>query len=127
MLRLFLLANCATCAGFGALFVSLPIEVAAFLGTPPTLLISLIGAVLIVNALLLALTAWRFLDRRIFVAFFVLGDAGWVLLTLALLGLGIWIDGTAAILVAILVAGVVGALGYGQYYFGQRNRTLSRR
>lgn len=123
MLRLFLLANAVSCAGFGLLFLIFPTKSAAFIGTPPIALVGLTGAVLAINALLLAMTAWRWRDNVTLIWFFVLGDIGWVVATVLLLGLGLWIQGPAATTLAALVAALVGALGYGQYRFGIQIRS----
>ncbi|HAT87139.1 MAG TPA: hypothetical protein DCS30_15000, partial [Rhizobiales bacterium] len=79
-----------------------------------------LGALLAINAILLILTAWRWYAQPKAVAFFILGDASWVLGTLALLVSGFWLQGTAAIWSSILIAIMVGTLGYGQYHFGLR-------
>lgn len=120
MLKVFLLLNCMTCTFFGALFTFGSRAVVTFIGTVPQAFVVAVGAVLLVNAGLLAFTALRLSHMRMFVAFFVIGDAGWVALTVWLLASGTWIVGGAAMAVSISVALMVGALGFGQWYFGVR-------
>lgn len=124
MLRIFLWANSFSCASFGALFLIFPAVTARFLGSPPDIIVKVIGLILCCNAALLAVTATKFSHLPKVVLFFVLGDAGWVLLTATCLIFGVWIEGAAATLASIVVAVCVGALGVGQYRFGvARNGT----
>lgn len=123
MLKIFLRLNCATCAFFGALFAFKSQLVAGFLGTVPSAFILAVGVILLLNALLLGLTAQRWPHNRLFVSFFVLGDASWVALTAGLLVSGVWISGGAAIAASSAVALMVGVLGFGQWYFGLRKST----
>jgi hypothetical protein len=120
MLKIFLLLNCATCGFFGALFASKSHAVASFIGTVPPTFILAVGLILLFNATLLGLAAQRWPHNRLFVGFFVLGDASWVALTLALLAAGVWISGGAAVAASSAVALMVGTLGFGQWYFGLR-------
>ena len=125
MLRLFLLANCASCTVFGILFLFLTERSVAFIGTPPTIIVSVLGALLLLNAALLAMAALRWQHMPALIMFFVVGDIGWVALTIGCLALGLWIQGTSAILASITIATIVGALGYCQYLFGVKGK-LSR-
>jgi hypothetical protein len=118
MLRNFLWANCFSCAVFGVLFVAMPQEVTRFVGSPPAMIITALGLLLCINAVLLAVTATKLSHLSKVVLFFVLGDAGWVALTAACLIFGFWIEGAAATVVSIVVALVVGGLGIGQYRHG---------
>ncbi|MGJ8611694.1 MAG: hypothetical protein ACSHWY_11385 [Octadecabacter sp.] len=122
MLRIFLLANCASCTVFGIVFVSFAATTAAFIGTPPTLVVTGLGGLLLVNAVLLALTVLRRDTHPALIAFFVVGDIGWVILTIACLALGVWIQGPTAIAASIAIATLVAGLGYGQYVFGVKGK-----
>ncbi|WP_141401237.1 hypothetical protein [Cohaesibacter gelatinilyticus] len=124
MLRALLLVNSASCAVFGGLFLAYPVGSAAFIGTIPPIIVTSLGALLAINAILLVLTAWRWYAQPKAVAFFILGDASWVLGTLALLASNFWIQGTAAIWSSLIVAIMVGTLGYGQYHFGLRKKQV---
>ena len=125
MLRLFLLANCASCTVFGILFLLHTERSVAFIGTPPTIIVSVLGALLLLNAALLAMTALRWQHVPTLIMFFVFGDVGWVALTIGCLALDLWIQGTSAILASITIATIVGALGYCQYLSGVKGK-LSR-
>jgi hypothetical protein len=118
MLRFFLLANCASCAIFGFLFVALTQESVAFIGTPPAIVVAGLGILLLINAALLALTVRRWQNTPAVIMFFVVGDVGWVVLTFGCLVSGLWIHGTTSTLASVLIAACVGGLGYGQYLFG---------
>ncbi|WP_341366015.1 hypothetical protein [Yoonia sp. BS5-3] len=120
MLRRFLWMNAASCLGFGLLFLCASQASAQFIGDPPVIVVTALGGLLLVNAGLLALTARYWPAKQPLIAFFALGDATWVILTLVLLLAGLWIKGTVATLAAIAVACGVGALGFGQYYHGLR-------
>lgn len=120
MLRIFLLANCASCTVFGLLFTFWAATSAAFIGDPPVVLLRATGIILLANAALLMLTALRFADNRALIQFFVMGDAGWVLLTLALVLSGLWIGEGIATVAALAVAAMVGFFGAGQWFYGLR-------
>ena len=92
---------------------------------PPTIIVSVLGALLLLNATLLAVTALRWQHMPALIMFFVVGDIGWVVLTIGCLALGLWIQGTSAILASITIATIVGALGYCQYLSGVKGK-LSR-
>lgn len=126
MLQLCLWANCISCAVFGAVFLVFPSESASFIGSAPETLIRAIGLVLAMNSVLLAMTAAKFRHLPKVILFFVMGDAGWVILTAACLIFGIWIEGPAAIIASIGVAVLVGGLGFGQYRFGVAPKTRER-
>jgi hypothetical protein len=115
MLPKFILANCASCLLFGLLFAIAPVGSAAFIGDPPSWVVQITGAVLILNAALLVLTLRGYQDRPIVIWFFVLGDAAWVILTVVLIAFGLWIT---AIGPAFAVAAMVGFFGFGQWRYG---------
>ena len=117
MLNRVLFANGMSCLLFGLGFILFPSKTAQFLGTPPTWIISLLGAGLLANALALFLTARRSTPDRREVLFFIAGDVAWVLATFGLIGFGLWITSSAGIVSAILVALWVGACAYNQMKF----------
>jgi len=108
--------NALSCLGFGALFLAAPGAVAQALGTPPVWLVAALGAGLLGNALLLWLSVrGGRAPRRAEVLFFSLGDAGWVMATLALILGGVWIVTPGGRIAALAVAAMVGALGLAQW------------
>lgn len=108
--------NAASCLGFGAMFVLMPGAVAAGLGSAPAGLVFALGLGLLGNAVLL----WRAVRkgraaRRGEVLFFCIGDLGWVLATLVLIGAGLWITAPMGQVLALIVAAGVGAMGLLQW------------
>ena len=115
-LAMVLRLNAASCLGFGALFALAPGTVAAFLGSAPALLVLVLGVGLLGNGLLLVLSARAGrVPRRQEVLFFCAGDMGWVAATLVLVAAGLWITAPAGQAVALVVAGMVGWLGFMQW------------
>ena len=108
--------NALSCLSFGALFLATPGAVAGALGTPPVWFIAALGAGLVGNAALLWLSvrAGR-APRRAEVLAFSLGDAAWVVGTLALILAGVWIVTPGGRVAALAVAVMVGALGRAQW------------
>ncbi len=117
MLKAVLILNALSCAIFGALFFLKSEEVASFIGTPPTLLVQVLGAGLFINAILLLWTAFQSAPKRKDVLFFSLGDAAWVAFTAILVIGNIWIINTEAIFWSLAVALFVGLCGLLQWMF----------
>lgn len=115
MLKSVLIANGVSCLLFGALFTILPDETAQFLGTPPNWLVIVVGIGLIGNAFALFWTARSAKPRRLGVLFFVVGDLAWVVATVLLVAIGIWITNSTAIAYSLIVAVWVAACGYTQF------------
>ena len=115
MLKKTMIANAASCLGFGLLFVAASTPVAAFLGTAPAPVVLGLGVGLILNGIWLLLTARKPAPTRVEILQFVAGDAMWVLATLALILMGLWITTTAGIIAALLVAAMVGIFGWLQW------------
>jgi len=111
MLRFVLRANAASCAIFGALFAFLGTATAEFVGTPPVLLLQVLGVGLLVNAAALFWTSIRAVPDRSSVLAFALGDLVWVAATIVILIGGFWITTPSGVLSAIGVAVFVGACG----------------
>jgi len=108
--------NALSCLGFGVLFGLVPGPVAAALGTPPVWLVAALGAGLVGNGALLWLSVRGGRSpRRAEVLFFSLGDAAWVVGTLALIVAGIWIVTPGGRVAALVVGAMVGALGLAQW------------
>lgn len=108
--------NALSCLGFGALFFVAPAAVAAARGTPPAWFIAVLGAGIIGNGVLLWLSVrGGRTPRRAEVLFFSMGDAGWVVATLVLILAGVWIVTPGGRIAAIIVAVMVGALGFAQW------------
>ena len=117
MLKSILIANAASCFGFGALFALFPSTTADFIGDPPSWLVLCLGLGLIANGAHLIWVARKETPRSAEVLQFVVGDAIWVLATFALIALGTWITTSQGIWVSIAVAVWVGACGIGQYLY----------
>lgn len=117
MLKYVLRANAASCALFGFVFYFATETTANVIGNPPTLLLQLLSAGLLVNAVLLIWTSMARHPNRNSVLFFALGDAIWVVATLALIGAGLWITTPAGFAWSMGVAAFVGICGVLQWKF----------
>lgn len=111
MLKSVLVANATSCAVFGVIFVLMAPTIASILGSPPILLLYLLGAGLLVNAALLLFEVRQASPRRYSVLFFVIGDAIWVLTSVGLVAAGLWITTPAGIIWALCIAVFVGGCG----------------
>jgi hypothetical protein len=116
-LKAILAANAVSCVGFGVLFLAAPGPVTAFLGQPPApiLLVTILGAGLIVNGLHLIYVATGPRRSRAAVTYFSTGDFLWVAGTLALVLTGTWVNSPAGIAAALAVACAVGGFGLAQW------------
>lgn len=115
MLKFVLLSNGISCAFFGALFLAMPIAITGFIGDPPVLLIQVLGAGLIINALLLFINGLKAQPPRKKVIAFAIGDGIWVLITAVLLIAGLWITTPQGMIASIAVAIFVGLCGFAQW------------
>ena len=120
MLQLLLLANCTSCAIFGAFFVLFPAVAVSIIGDPPHILVMLTGAGLLLNAVLLGIAAASVTDCTPSIGYFIVCDAIWILITLELLATGLWSIGTAAITFFIVIAVLLSLLGFGKWFYGMR-------
>jgi hypothetical protein len=120
MLQLLLLANCTSCAIFGAFFVLFPAVAVSIIGDPPHILVMLTGAGLLLNAVLLGIAAASVTDYTPSIGYFIICDAIWILITLELLATGLWSIGTAAITFFIVIAVLLSLLGFGKWFYGMR-------
>lgn len=109
-----LLMNSSSCLLFGMLFLLFPSQISVFIGNSIIWLLQLIGAILLFNGLHLIYASKR--DKPICpeILYFVLGDFLWVLGTFALVITGAVITSTQGIVASLLIAAMVGALGYMQ-------------
>jgi len=107
--------NAASCLSFGALFVAVPSAVASALGNVSPTVIAVLGAVLLVNAAHLLLASARTRPFQAEILWFSIGDMAWWLTTLILIAAGVWITTPVGVVLALLVALLVAALGLGQF------------
>jgi pimeloyl-ACP methyl ester carboxylesterase len=117
MLILTLYANALSCAVFGFLFLLLPTAVSEHLGEAPRVALMVIGAGLVVNAVLLVIEARRSNPRRGKVLRFVIGDAVWVLFSIALIVTHTWVTSRVGIVSTLAVALFVGTCGVLQFLY----------
>lgn len=107
-------ANAVSCIGFGLTFLLLPSSVILFLSAdmpvPETVLLCL-GVGLLLNGLHLIWASLKPTPSKLLVLYFSIGDFIWVLVSIGLLFLGIWITSTEGMIVAAAVAAVVGLFG----------------
>jgi hypothetical protein len=116
-LKAIMSANALSCLVFGTLFLAMPRGVADFLGSPPApaLILTVLGAGLLLNGAHLVYAATRPAPARWVVAYFSVGDFLWVAGTLALVLTDTWITSSAGIAAALAVALGVGTFGFLQW------------
>lgn len=109
-----LLLNSVSCIGFGLLFIWAPSSVSVFLSTsnaaPNWLLVGL-GLGLILNGGHLIWSSLNPSPSKTIIRYFSTGDFLWVITTLLLISLNIWITTPHGIVTALIVAALVGILG----------------
>ena len=111
--RLFL-TNSISCIVFGIFFITIPTTISTFLSLnnqAPNFLVTIIGIVLVFNGLHLIWASYKSEASRILALYFSVGDILWVLLTFYLIFTKTWITTQEGIIISILVAIFVGALG----------------
>ncbi|WP_316015626.1 hypothetical protein [Roseobacter sp. HKCCA0434] len=116
-----LVANAASCVGFGALFLLWPTGVSGFLGKVPPGVLVLLGIGLIGNGLHLAYAAKRGAGAAE-VLWFSLLDLGWWLGSLGLVASGMWVVRPGGVAACLVVAVCVAALGLVQLFELGRGR-----
>lgn len=121
MLKTILIANALSCLGFGALFALAPAGVADFVGEPPIWMVIILGIGLILNGLNILWVARKTTPSPREIMQFVVGDAFWVIATVALIAAGLWITSPAGIAASLAVAVWVGACGLGQCVYATAN------
>jgi len=108
-------ANASSCIGFGGVLACFSESVAHFLSLNhpvPNIVLVLLGLVLIVNGLHLIWASFRTAPSKLLVLYFSAGDYIWVLITLYLIFTGMWITTSMGIVIALLVAAMVGTFGW---------------
>ena len=107
-------ANAASCLAFGALFALQPSQVAKFLGgtsPAPQSLFLILGILLILNSLHLLWASRVPLPQKELIIYFSTGDYIWVIGSVGLIISEVWITTTDGVLVASVVAAMVGLFG----------------
>jgi len=107
-------ANAASCIIFSLVFLLIPAESAEFLGADkpaPDIVLLALGLGLLTNGLHLFWASFQPLPSKNLVLYFSAGDFIWVIASISLVLLGVWITTGAGIAAALIVATVVAALG----------------
>lgn len=112
MLKPVLLANAASCAVFGLIFMLFAIETSQLVGSPDVLTLQIVGAGLVANAGFLVAASLQRQPSRTSIMIFVSGDAAWVVATVFLILSGLWITTTVGIVLSLCVAAFVGLFGW---------------
>jgi hypothetical protein len=107
--------NAASCLFFGLAFAIAPAWISGLIGNSAPWILRIIGLGLAFHGLHLLLASRRSRVVCPEVIYFILGDLGWVLATVVLFGLGIGITSSLGIAFALLVAAMVGTLGFLQF------------
>lgn len=111
-------ANALSCLIFGVIFAVFPSQTGALLDhsePAPTPLIIALGIVLIFNGFHLLWATLQKTQHPWLILYFCLGDALWVVLSIALLILQLWITSLSGILMTTVVAIAVGTMGFLQW------------
>lgn len=117
MLPHILRANAMSCSLFGAVFAFAAPWTAEFVGTPPVLLLQILGVGLLLNAGALFWTSLRRRPNKLIVQLFAMGDFMWVLATVVILIGGFWITTSGGTIWAVCIAAFVGVCGALQWKF----------
>jgi len=107
-------ANAISCIVFGLIFLSIPSKVIMFLSAdiqPPETVLLILGTGLIINGLHLTWASLKPMPSRALVIYFSIGDYIWVLGSISLILLGIWITTTAGVITTLVVSAMVGLFG----------------
>lgn len=115
-LRFMLRLNALTCIASGVLLALLPIQVAAFLGSPPPLLLQLIGTGLVLHSGHLALVSLRRSISAWEVYYFSAGDIAWFLASLTMLAFLPVVSTPAGVGLVLTIAIAVMSIGLGQLW-----------
>ena len=111
LLRSALVLNAASCIAFGLLFLLASEEVNIFIGNAHSWLVPIIGGVLLFNGVHLLFASQRLKPVCPEILYFVLGDALWVVGSIALIGFGVVITSRPGVIAALVVALMVGTFG----------------
>lgn len=113
-LRHILRLNALSCLVFGLVFAIRPAYVTEFLAnadTAPAELILGIGIVLLINAAHLIWASFADQPIRKLIIYFALGDFLWVIASIGLVHMKLWITTSGGIFATLLVAVMVGLFG----------------
>jgi hypothetical protein len=113
-LKTVLRVNATSCIFFAIVFLLMPIEVATFLGgnkPAPELVLLILGLILLGNGLHILWASSRSKPNKYLILYFAMGDFIWVIMSLMLVSLGIWITTPPGIFITLLVAMMVGFFG----------------
>jgi hypothetical protein len=114
-LAIILRYNASSCILFGLAFAMVPAWISGLIGNSAPAVLRIVGIGLIFHGLHLLLAARRSRVVCPEIIYFILGDHGWVLATLVVLSLGIGITSALGIVFALLIAAMVGTLGFLQF------------
>lgn len=121
MLKKALIANALSCLLFGILFLAKTDAAYTFIGEPPVMALRILGIGLIINGVHLGYVSSQKQPSRNVIFYFIIGDIIWVLVTLVLLAMGLWITTSLGIIFAIWIAVFVGLCGALQWCFAPVN------
>lgn len=110
-LSILLRVNAASCIAFGVVFTAFPSSTVEFVGSPPIWLVFVVGLGLLFNGSHLIIASTRKEPNLREVYYFSAGDVVWALATLVLTATGNFITTGPGIVVALLVAACVAAIG----------------
>ena len=116
-------ANGLSCIGFGSLFMLKASAVTTFLAVDnpaPPITVVIVGVILVFNGFHLLWSSIQPNINKCLVAYFSLGDALWVAISLSLVIFSLWITTTQGIIATILIALMVGAFGVAQWLLLRR-------
>jgi hypothetical protein len=114
-LNLLLRINSASCLLFGLVMLVKTDAVNLLIGTEKTMLMHSIGIILVFNGMLLLIASLRQEIKPHEVLFFVMGDYGWTILTIALISANAVIIDPIGINVTIVIAIYTAAMGALQF------------
>ncbi|MEP0354881.1 hypothetical protein [Paraglaciecola sp.] len=107
-------ANATSCLVFGGLFAMQANMVAEFLGgdsPAPQLYVLILGWLLILNGIHLFWESRTLVPKKSLILYFSIGDYLWVAGSATLILSGLWITTTAGVIVASVIALIVGMFG----------------
>ena len=109
-LNLVMRINALSCITFGLIFLAIPDQVSGFLATvspAPVTILYILGVGLIINGLHLFWASRKVRPGKALVNYFSIGDFIWLLASIGLVAMEVWIDTAAGVLATLAVAFVV--------------------
>lgn len=106
--------NATSCLIFGITFLLAPTEIALFLSKEipaPDIALIVLGASLTINGCALIWESLKSSPKRSSIIYFAVGDLIWVIATIILLFLGMWITSFNGIIASSLIAVIVAIFG----------------